>query len=123
MDKTTTMQALEASIAHWEENLQAAKDKQYDKLCSGAQNCALCELFFGEDCVGCPVAEASESSECRNTPYTKAEKVMNMYQRYQRNGDGDDISDLTNAIQEEVDFLKSLREEKSDEVEVSDPPE
>ncbi len=47
-----TLTALQASIAHWEENSLAESPVQ--ELTS-ADACALCELFMDNDCSGCPV--------------------------------------------------------------------
>ena len=36
----------------------------------GPNNCPLCQMFWKEpDCMGCPVADATEESCCDNSPY------------------------------------------------------
>lgn len=98
-----TLQALEESIKKWEE---IAKGTGEDK---GTDNCALCDLFWHEDCHGCPVMEKSGEIWCRNTPY---QPWHNQMQRKQSPGAGNGYKAETEQhrrlAQMEVDFLKSL---------------
>lgn len=110
MEKVITMQALEESILHWEENLQVAKERRFGDMEWGCGSCALCDQFMAEACQGCPVMLASGFSMCRETPYYQASIQMGGYAFSNRREIPDDISDLTDAIQAELDFLKSLRD-------------
>lgn len=66
-----TLDALIASAEKWERN--AVASKRQVKL--GPENCALCELFFDNDCLGCPV-ESGGHFGCQSTPYDYAEVAM-----------------------------------------------
>lgn len=94
---TRTLDALKASIAHWQENLAKAKAGERFEL--GPSECALCRLFIDEDCHKCPVKDKTGYGGCVGTPYHKVRSVMS-YQR--RSGD------LAGATKDEVEFLRSL---------------
>lgn len=99
------LEALEASIRHWEENLELARNKQ--QIDTKAKSCALCRLFFFEDfeleirrspeeiCVGCPIMAKTGKAYCRKTPYVSACWTP---------------TDVT-AVEKELLFLRSLRED------------
>lgn len=101
MDKRTTA-ALEQSIEHWKYNLRQAKVGRADKIKYSASHCALCRLFFHSElrCAGCPVAAASGHSVCRETPYVEVVAAI----------ENKNLS-LEEAVQAQVDFLISLRED------------
>ena len=80
-----TLKALKASIAHWEE----VEEGPWQQV--GPKECALCDLFYGSKCEGCPVAIKAQAPLCRNTPY------------------GPFISNRTSKnARAELDFLRSL---------------
>ena len=91
-----TLEALKASIRHWEENL-ATDDP--GKASTHAFYCALCRLFSDDDCAGCPVAEAV-AENCWDTPFSAASRGINKW----RAGGPKPVAE----IQAEIDFLKSL---------------
>lgn len=97
---TTTAEALELSIKHWEENV--AVEKIYHARL-GISSCALCVKFRtnGLCCFGCPVYEESGEIGCRETPYVEAHIAY-----VNRN-----LENFKIAAQKEVEFLKSLRED------------
>lgn len=101
-----TREALEQSIEKWEKNLGAAT---WREVTTGARDCPLCGLFNSvtnqhDPCVGCPVRERTESQFCWDTPHQRvagARPITNSELG---------VSDYARSlIQEEVDFLKSLR--------------
>lgn len=99
-----TRQALEASIKHWEENLAAETP---DAASVHASDCALCNLFAAEFCTGCPVAERTGTDCCEDTPYHGAAISFDDWNHYGHRLYRDKWRD---AAQDELDFLKSLRD-------------
>lgn len=95
---TTTAEALELSIKHWEEN---AAVQNFSDAAISSRNCALCAKFFDYACVGCPVYERTGYKVCKSTPYVEAcdLKFNGTLERFKI------------AAQKEVEFLKSLRED------------
>jgi len=68
----TTDEALQHSIAHWLTNEQALS---LNEISVYANSCALCELFFDQACVDCPVAIKTNAPECINSPYPAAHRA------------------------------------------------
>jgi len=105
MDKATEA-ALEASIKHWEENLNA---KTPDDAEIGPNACALCTKFRCKvpvlHCKNCPVAEATGRHLCQGTPYDEAE---NAYYAWKNGDEGAELR-WRIAARVELDFLKALR--------------
>lgn len=67
--KPEVLEALEDSIAHWERMRDGtAAEHEIPNVVS----CALCVLFFYNDCDGCPVKEKTKHILCRRTPYRNA---------------------------------------------------
>jgi hypothetical protein len=95
-----TLEALKASIAKWERNVEA--DRAEHVLIS-SEDCPLCMLFYDEDCVGCPVMQATGALCCGKTPYATASAALSRWSH----GVGPH-EDYRAAAQAEVDFLKSL---------------
>lgn len=58
-----TLEALRKSIAKWEGIVAGTTGDE------GTENCALCERFYYQSCIGCPVWEFTTYGQCRNTPY------------------------------------------------------
>lgn len=101
-NKTTpeVREALEASIKHWEENRDVSTpiDVSYS-----SEDCALCQLFFYNHCIGCPIQERTGRALCEDTPYEDAVDAHSAW----KNGYASQ-KDFQAAAQAEVDFLKSL---------------
>lgn len=93
-----TLKALEQSIEKWIDNTKALTPDAYQ---TSANDCPLCNLFFDDDCFGCPVAMDTHRPRCLDTPYDKANWSQHP-----------DIADFRAAAHEaaqlEVDFLKGL---------------
>ncbi len=102
MEEATT-EALEGSIDKWE------KVKEGTGLDKASNNCPLCQLFMMNACEGCPVKDATGVSHCDNTPYERWS-----HHHYVKHKDKWTCeiycSICTELAQEELDFLKSLRE-------------
>ena len=64
-----TLAALDASIAHWDDN---AKAETPADASTGADACALCRDFVLKTCDGCPVASRAGRPFCNGTPYAEA---------------------------------------------------
>lgn len=104
--------ALEKSIQHWVENSMA---EDCDEPDDSPKACALCQLSFIEvagtnknHCWVCPIYKKTGSPSCINTPYEKAGDAL---VAWTKNPDSDDaMFDFRQAALEEVEFLKSLRE-------------
>lgn len=94
-----TLEALNKSIAHWEE---MAENGSFNAQPTPGQ-CALCRLFrfkdsmFSMECGECPVAKSGHHL-CKNTPFTSAEDA------YEDNNE----SAFRFYASREVEFLKSL---------------
>jgi hypothetical protein len=64
-----TLRALRGSIAKWQAIVDGTGE---DK---GHSNCPLCQMFYDEHndgqscCAGCPVADATDSTCCVDSPY------------------------------------------------------
>jgi len=85
---------LELSILKWQDIIY------HDGADLGTRNCALCAVYYTEDCKGCPVKEHSGRPDCRDTPYSDW-KSQNCRYTYNL---------LTKEIAtRELEFLKSLR--------------
>lgn len=104
-----TLAALDASILHWEQNLDAEKS---DDARVGMEDCALCGMFVeGRDpddaCSGCPVRDRTGEDMCEETPYAAAYFAWRRW----------DVPPEDHALravfrsraQKEIDFLRSLR--------------
>ena len=95
-----TSQALEDSIAHWERLVAGAKQEDETIYSS---SCALCKLFLKNRCIGCPVMVKTGLPVCRNTPWNDCDEVLDQY--------GYNSPEFRAAAAEQLEFLKSLREE------------
>lgn len=62
----TPAEALEASIAHWKQNMEAP-----EKASISSTACSLCRLF-ANSCLGCPVMVRTGHAYCSRTPYRAA---------------------------------------------------
>lgn len=97
--------ALEASIEKWERN--ACADHP-DDVKLGPEYCPLCQLFWEDDCESCPIAAHTGQIFCKDTPYERADIVAYRWEDYP---DSENLREaFREAAEEEVAFLKSLRE-------------
>ncbi len=107
----TKSEALEASILHWQENLEAELP---GAVRIGVENCALCSIYYDEDCEGCPVSERTKSKMCRSTPYGAAFNALTGWEYTNPSSCGNTWraarDEFHRRAQAEVDFLISLRE-------------
>ncbi len=104
-----TEKALEKSIEHWiEDNVKAEKPEDAK---TGPDDCALCDLFSARDgCEGCLVFKKTGMHFCDGSPYGAADKASRKWEE----GKGT-REDFNNASQDMVDFLISLRPEKTND--------
>lgn len=107
-DKTKVV--LNESIKHWED-IRDGKDIE-----DGRKNCSLCKVFYanGNYCANCPICEEElNRSNCTNTPYVDWIKHF-AHDHPLYKGEHRIICERCQEIaQEEVDFLKSLKEPES----------
>lgn len=97
--------ALEASIEKWERN---ARVDHPDDVKLGLTTCPLCRLFWGDDCESCPIAAHTGQIFCEDTPYERADIAAG---RWEDCPDSEALREaFREAAEEEVAFLKSLRE-------------
>jgi hypothetical protein len=110
---TVALDALQRSIAHWEENVAATRIQD---VRIGAGDCRLCVVFRGNsevqkpsDCIGCPVAEKTGQIYCRLTPYSNALRFFDRaWANRATRGPSVYLTCFKQAAQEELDFLRSL---------------
>ena len=108
-------EALEASIAHHERNvtlLNTMRDMAR-KVSYRSQDCALCSAYHNTDpistgCGACPVGKATGKANCRETPYVIATNLNSDIHFA--------LTRVLDAAKDEVNFLKSLREKKEEEI-------
>ena len=72
----TKASALAESIAKWRVVAQAIQVLDQPVENGGINECALCKLYYMEDCIRCPVFESpgKDHSRCRDTPCNTYEK-------------------------------------------------
>jgi hypothetical protein len=57
------IKALAASIKHWKRMVTG------EDTVGSPSKCALCKLYYGDDCRGCPVREDTGEVLCGGSPY------------------------------------------------------
>ena len=96
---------LEQSIAVWVKKL----DIQHpNDLNLGADACPLCQVYRTTThgtCVGCPVKQRTGRTSCIGSPYHRVTDAKDLTDKGLM-----PLTELKTYIQEEIDFLKSLRE-------------
>jgi len=106
-----TREALEGSIRHWSENVQAAAKGQWSRISTHAVKCALCQRFLldtADRCMHrsgevCPV-ELAGHPVCEDTSYGIVDRIV-------RSGACETRKDeLLKACKDELRFLRSLRD-------------
>lgn len=110
--KREVADALEASIAHWDEN---AGVKTPRNLSIGWRACALCLMFNrkshqidGTSCFGCPVFGRTGRTLCEKSPY---ERACRSRDRWLEDTSSDERArKFSEDAIAERDFLASLRE-------------
>jgi len=109
---TEILKALEASIKHWKKDaLDVIVHERKVPMMRGSQ-CALCKLFYEEECIDCPLDKAGQSCEnldsIWNEYYAQHVKFNNA-----RIGEEEDeaLSKAEAAAKRMVDLLKTLHEE------------
>lgn len=93
----TTLTALKNSITHWERICDPVTTMEEE---IGVRSCALCQLFWRNNCNGCPVTIASGNILCQDTPYYEVQKA------YKESGKGS--PEYLAAAKKELEFLLSL---------------
>lgn len=103
-----TAQALEASIKHWRDNVEA---KTPGQASCEELDCALCGLFFERNCKGCPVNEKTGLRFCRGTPHGAAVSAHSDWEW----GPGGGRAHFRAAAQDMLSFLEGLREDTAND--------
>jgi hypothetical protein len=93
--------ALELSIKKWETIVKLHEEGEGPFIEGGVYTCALCQVYFSEECTRCPVREKTGHPYCKDTPYQKYD-ITDLYDR----------DSLLQFAKEELEFLKSLKETK-----------
>ena len=57
------IEALEASIDHWENIVDCTE------YSDGTHNCALCSLYYGDNCEDCPIYKKTGQIFCSSSPF------------------------------------------------------
>lgn len=102
---TKTLKALKTTIERWERNTQL---ESFSLFAPGRKECALCTLFWGSGCAGCPVKLKTGESNCINTPY---QKIITAYDK-KCLPQGFAPDNWRELIKAELDFLISLLPEE-----------
>ncbi len=100
-----TQKALKQSIAHWRRMAKYTSLAQFKDEGLGVTSCALCTLFYGAECEGCPVYKETGEAGCDNSPYHIAETA---YHDLSCTRGLEYWTYWEECAQDEVDFLKSL---------------
>ena len=106
------MNCIDKSIEHWERILEFVKKEDIQGLKEegwAGTSCACCEEFINqnhdEDCEGCPISAYTGEQDCIATPWWKANMALNnMIDELEA------IPLVTEAVTEELDFLKKVRD-------------
>jgi hypothetical protein len=105
-----TLEALNASIAHWED-LTEIEDLSNAHI--GRNDCALCTVFNnakaepGTNCNGCPIYERTKVKFCGDTPHEDVSTVLGLWEP----GVADEkimLRQFRHGALKEVEFLRSL---------------
>lgn len=116
---TKTLEALNASIAKWEVNVETARVSLRDGstiiegdcakegvIGMGEKGCPLCILFIEQGCLGCPVSQKTGREFCCGTPFRSVENVLEGLSPSGSSFVADDA--FVSACEAEVAFLRSL---------------
>jgi len=69
-------EALRRSMEHWRYNYRLAKEGRLQHKHIGAGRCALCQLYMGDDCFGCPLRECGCGCTMPDSPYSKVFEAL-----------------------------------------------
>jgi hypothetical protein len=95
------LQALFDSILHWEENVSRVKKKKRIRITH--KDCPCCAIWnefdpnVGDDCIGCPIHEFTNTRYCGNTPYEKVASCIETLG-----------SPTIASVRDELEYLKRL---------------
>ena len=109
-----TQDAIHASIKAWEAKLSYAKDNRPEDIKLGTSSCPLCGLFnrpemtYPELCAGCPVVARTGERFCWGTPYYVVEKILEDRNHLISTLPDGEHKALVQAVEAEIEFLKSL---------------
>jgi len=112
LDKKTTSELLDISIAKWHALAKAIDEEGRYIMDGGIETCALCQRFHSREfsgssdgCDGCPIKAYTGLSGCGNTPYEDYEE----FYAYEDVLDpqGEHAIELAQA---EAEFLERVRE-------------
>ena len=101
--KQITLEALDASIAHWRDNAEKAAHRSLNLWEISA--CGLCHVFAHDEtpedecCVMCPVALSTGYRGCQASPFTM---VLRSFKNKKV---------LVDSVQKELSFLIKLKEQ------------
>lgn len=98
-----TLTALRQSIEKWERNAVAETPEDFT---TGRSACALCGLFWGGGCEGCPVREATGRQSCYGSPYDDADMARDEWLDAPTDTALRDAAHI--AARAEAEFLRSL---------------
>lgn len=103
-----TLTALKGSIEKWKA-IEAGNAADH-----GWTDCPLCQMFIGDDCVGCPVRERNiEYDGCGNPAHRAWGRQMVELHRLPHNGERKaNTPALVALAREEREFLESLLPEQ-----------
>src|SRR3990167_1035253 len=104
MTRKSTAEALERSIRHHKRLLACKTPAEVDIEGTTCNECALCQLFYRNNCEGCPVKEESGMPYCDATPFEEEIDALVMWEYGTGTRDK-----FRHAVREEIKFLESLR--------------
>ena len=107
-----TLEALEGSIKKWTAIVRSTKAED-----RGVRNCPLCQLFFSDYCMGCPVEKKTGVSGCKGSPYIDWIEHMQRIHVLSDYSCHKDCPDCLRLAKAELKFLRGLLPEKKKEVE------
>lgn len=87
------------SILKWQEN---ARCTDIEKAQTGQLTCPLCDMFYDQQCVGCPVAEETGQVMCKGTTYSEAHRARKAVR------EGAPMSTFTEPAKAYLEFLEML---------------
>lgn len=99
-----TLEALRASIAHWD-RLASGNRNKGEMI--GVNHCSLCSVFYSLtslSCDGCPVMQRTGKRFCVDSPYGEAANIIE-----DNEGEaGYDLPAFKETAMRELEFLRSL---------------
>ena len=100
--KMTKEEALKKSIKKWKKVRDGAEEH-------GGDDCALCELYLGQNCMGCPVSGKTGKMGCEGTPFQRWQEEHVSLETVKRVAC---TRTLVRIAQDMVGFLESLEDVK-----------